>query len=225
MGYAALDLLGRHLHYPGMCILEPRAHGLHCIAGELREASHQARPDQDDTLHHRVCARRIARPTARTSPEHKLRIVRALQANGHIVAMTGDGVNDAPSLRQADVGTAMGIKGTEASKEAAEMVLLDDNFASIVNAVSEGRTVHDNIRKVISWEIPTNGAETLAVVLAILVGFSLPMSATQILWVNLILASTLGLCSPSSRPSPASCAVDRGRPRRRCSRPSCSGEW
>ena len=147
---------------------------------------------------------------ARTSPEHKLRIVRALQANGHIVAMTGDGVNDAPSLRQADVGTAMGIKGTEASKEAAEMVLLDDNFASIVNAVSEGRTVYDNIRKVISWEIPTNGAETFAVVLAILVGFSLPMSATQILWVNLILASTLGLVLAFEPPEPG---VMRRRPR------------
>ena len=147
---------------------------------------------------------------ARTSPEHKLRIVRALQANGHIVAMTGDGVNDAPSLRQADVGTAMGIKGTEASKESAEMVLLDDNFASIVNAVSEGRTVHDNIRKVISWEIPTNGAETLAVVLAILVGFSLPMSATQILWVNLILAATLGLVLAFEPPEPG---VMRRRPR------------
>ena len=147
---------------------------------------------------------------ARTSPEHKLRIVRALQANGHIVAMTGDGVNDAPSLRQADVGTAMGIKGTEASKEAAEMVLLDDNFASIVNAVSEGRTVHDNIRKVISWEIPTNGAETLAVVLAILVGFSLPMSATQILWINLILAATLGLVLAFEPPEPG---VMRRRPR------------
>ncbi|MFC6623439.1 HAD-IC family P-type ATPase [Novosphingobium panipatense] len=130
---------------------------------------------------------------ARTSPEHKLRIVRALQAQGNIVAMTGDGVNDAPSLKQADVGVAMGIKGTEASKEAASMVLLDDNFASIVSAVREGRTVYDNIRKVISWEIPTNGGETLAVVLAILLGFALPMSATQILWVNLILAATLGL--------------------------------
>lgn len=130
---------------------------------------------------------------ARTSPEHKLRIVRALQANGYTVAMTGDGVNDAPSLKQADVGVAMGIKGTEASKEAAEMVLLDDNFASIVSAVREGRTVHDNIRKVISWEIPTNGGETLAVVLAILGGFALPMTATQILWVNLVLAATLGI--------------------------------
>jgi magnesium-transporting ATPase (P-type) len=129
----------------------------------------------------------------RTSPEHKLRIVRALQANGLIVAMTGDGVNDAPSLKQADVGTAMGIKGTEAAKEAAEMVLLDDNFASIVSAVSEGRTVNDNIRKVISWQIPSNGGETLAVVLAILIGVNLPMTATQILWVNLILAVTLGL--------------------------------
>lgn len=130
---------------------------------------------------------------ARTSPKHKLRIVRALQANDRIVAMTGDGVNDAPSLKQADVGVAMGIKGTEASKEAASIVLLDDNFASIVRAIREGRTVYDNIRKVISWEIPTNGGETLAVVLAILVGFALPMTATQILWVNLVLAATLGL--------------------------------
>jgi magnesium-transporting ATPase (P-type) len=130
---------------------------------------------------------------ARTSPEHKLRIVRALQSHGHIVAMTGDGVNDAPALRQADVGTAMGIKGTEAAREAAQMVLLDDNFASIVSAVREGRTVHDNIRKVIAWEIPTNGAETLAVVLAIALDFALPMSATQILWANLILAATLGI--------------------------------
>ncbi|AIT82432.1 HAD-IC family P-type ATPase [Novosphingobium pentaromativorans] len=149
---------------------------------------------------------------ARTSPEHKLRIVRALQAQGAIVAMTGDGVNDAPSLKQADVGVAMGIKGTEASKEAASMVLLDDNFASIVSAVREGRTVHDNIRKVISWEIPTNGGETLAVVLAILLGFALPMTATQILWVNLVLAATLGLVLAFEPTEPGAMAR---RPRKR----------
>lgn len=130
---------------------------------------------------------------ARTSPEHKLRIVRALQSEGAIVAMTGDGVNDAPSLKQSDVGTAMGRKGTEAAKEASEMVLLDDNFASIVSAVHEGRTVYDNIRKVITWTLPTNGGETFAVVAAILLGFTLPMTATQILWINLVLAATLGL--------------------------------
>ena len=149
---------------------------------------------------------------ARTSPEHKLRIVRALQARGLTVAMTRDGVNDAPSLKQADVGVAMGIKGTEASKEAAEMVLLDDNFASIVSAVREGRTVHDNIRKLISWEIPTNGGETLAVVLAILLGFALPMNATQILWVNLVLAATLGLVLAFEPPEPG---VMHRPPRRR----------
>ena len=130
---------------------------------------------------------------ARTSPEHKLRIVRALQVDGAVVAMTGDGVNDAPSVKASDVGIVMGNKGTEAAKEAADIVLLDDNFASIVAAVHEGRTVYDNIRKVIVWTLPTNGGETLAVVLAILIGFQLPLSATQILWTNLLLASTLGL--------------------------------
>ena len=130
---------------------------------------------------------------ARTSPEHKLRIVRALQSQGNVVAMTGDGVNDAPSLKQADVGIAMGIKGTEAAKSAAEIVLMDDNFASIVAAVREGRTVHDNIRKVIAWTLPTNGGEALTVVMAILLNFALPMTPVQILWVNLILAATLGL--------------------------------
>ncbi len=139
---------------------------------------------------------------ARTSPENKLRIVRALQANGRIVAMTGDGVNDAPSLKQADVGTAMGVKGTEAAKEASEMVLLDDNFASIVAAVSEGRTVNDNIRKVIAWTVPTNCGEMLAVVAALLAGFALPMSATQILWVNLVLSATLGLVLAFEPPEP-----------------------
>ncbi|WP_454683683.1 HAD-IC family P-type ATPase [Ancylobacter moscoviensis] len=130
---------------------------------------------------------------ARTSPENKLRIVRALQSTGAVVAMTGDGVNDAPSLKQADVGIAMGRKGTEAAKQAAEVVLLDDNFASIVAAVKEGRTVYDNIRKMIAWTLPTNGGEVLAVIAAIIVGGIMPMSPAQILWINLILTVTLGL--------------------------------
>ena len=130
---------------------------------------------------------------ARTTPEHKLRIVRALQSRGHTVAMTGDGVNDAPSLKQADIGIAMGNKGTEAAKEASEMVLADDNFASIAAAVHEGRAVYDNIRKVIAWTLPTNGGEALAVVLAILFGLVLPMTPAQILWINMVLTVTLGL--------------------------------
>ena len=130
---------------------------------------------------------------ARTNPEHKLRIVRALQSTGAIVAMTGDGVNDAPALKQADVGVAMGRKGTEAAKEASEMVLLDENFVSIVAAVHEGRTVYDNIRKVIAWTMPTNGGEVFTVMAAIFFGFAMPMTAAQILWINLITSATLGL--------------------------------
>lgn len=130
---------------------------------------------------------------ARTNPEHKLRIVRALQSAGAIVAMTGDGVNDAPSLKQADVGIGMGHKGTDAAKEASQMVLLDDNFASIVAAVYEGRVVYDNIRKVAAWTLPTNGGEVLAVIAAILFNFAMPISAVQILWINLVTAGTLGL--------------------------------
>jgi magnesium-transporting ATPase (P-type) len=130
---------------------------------------------------------------ARANPEHKLRIVRALQSTGAVVAMTGDGVNDAPSLKQADVGIAMGRKGTEAAKQAAQMVLTDDNFATIVNAVHEGRTVYDNIRKVIAWTVPTNGGEALAIIVAIAFGLTLPMTAVQILWLNMVLTVTLGL--------------------------------
>jgi magnesium-transporting ATPase (P-type) len=130
---------------------------------------------------------------ARTSPEHKLRLVMALQAHGMTVAMTGDGVNDAPALRRADAGIAMGLKGSEAAKEAAELVLADDNFATIVAAVREGRTVYDNIRKVISWTLPTNAGEATTIILALLLGLSLPITALQILWVNLITAVTLGI--------------------------------
>lgn len=131
---------------------------------------------------------------ARVNPEHKLLLVRLLQEQGMIVAMTGDGVNDAPALKRADMGTAMGRNGTEAAKEAAEMVLTDDNFASIVHAVEEGRTVYDNIKKAILFILPTNGGEALIILAAILLGFKqLPLTPVQILWVNMITAVTLAL--------------------------------
>ncbi len=130
---------------------------------------------------------------ARTSPEHKLRLVTALQAGGLSVAMTGDGVNDAPALKRADAGIAMGLKGSEAAKEAADLVLADDNFASIAAAVREGRTVYDNLKKVISWTLPTNAGESLVIVVALLAGFLLPLTPVMILWVNMISAITLGL--------------------------------
>jgi magnesium-transporting ATPase (P-type) len=130
---------------------------------------------------------------ARTSPEHKLRLVAALQAHGMTVAMTGDGVNDAPALKRADAGIAMGRKGSEAAKEAAELVLADDNFASIAAAVREGRTVYDNIKKVISWTLPTNAGEAMTIVVALIFGMALPITPIQILWINLITAVTLGL--------------------------------
>ena len=130
---------------------------------------------------------------ARTSPEHKLRLVRALQANGEVVAMTGDGVNDAPALKRADVGVAMGIKGTEATKEAAEIVLADDNFASIARAIEEGRTIYDNLRKAIIFILPTNGAEALVILIAVVFGLVLPLTPVQILWVNMVTAVTLAL--------------------------------
>lgn len=130
---------------------------------------------------------------ARTNPEHKLRLVTALQAQGLSVAMTGDGVNDAPALKRADAGIAMGLKGSEAAKEAAELVLADDNFASIVAAVREGRTVYDNIKKVISWTLPTNAGEAITIIAALLWGVALPIAPVQILWINLVTAVTLGL--------------------------------
>ncbi len=130
---------------------------------------------------------------ARTSPEHKLRLVKALQARNLLVAMTGDGVNDAPALKKANIGVAMGIKGTEVSKDASEMVLADDNFTSIVHAVEEGRTVYDNIRKALIFILPTNGGEAFVLMAAVLLGTVMPILPVQILWVNMVTAVTLAL--------------------------------
>lgn len=145
----------------------------------------------DDALRQRVLDVDIY---ARVNPEHKLRLVKLLQEHELIIAMTGDGVNDAPALKRADVGIAMGKNGTEAAKEAAEMVLADDNFASITHAVEEGRTVYDNIKKSILFMLPTNAGEAMIILSAILFGFhQLPLTPVQILWVNMITAVTLAL--------------------------------
>ncbi|AOY92808.1 carbonate dehydratase [Cupriavidus sp. USMAA2-4] len=130
---------------------------------------------------------------ARASPEHKLRLVAALQQAGQVVSMTGDGVNDAPALKRADVGVAMGLKGTEAAKEAADVVLADDNFAAIARAVREGRAVYDNLKKFILFMLPTNGGEALIVIAAILFDLPLPLTPAQVLWINMVTSSALGL--------------------------------
>ncbi|MFP4560953.1 MAG: cation-transporting P-type ATPase [Thiohalorhabdus sp.] len=153
-------------------------------------AGHQIEASDDEQL--RAMVRKVD-VFSRASPGHKLRLVQALQANGEVVAMTGDGVNDSPALKRADIGVAMGVKGTEASKEAAEMVLADDNFASIASAVEEGRTVYDNLQKAILFLLPTNGGQAFTIVTAILLGVTLPVTPVQALWINMVTAVTLAL--------------------------------
>lgn len=150
---------------------------------EMSTFSDQELIDQADCVH----------VFARVSPEQKLRLVEALQAKGHVVAMTGDGVNDAPALKQADIGTAMGLAGTDVAKDAADMILTDDNFATIEAAVEEGRGVFDNLIKFIVWTIPTNLGEGLVILTAIFIGATLPILPVQILWINMTTAGTLGL--------------------------------
>ncbi len=184
---------------------------------------------------------------ARVTPEQKLRLVDALQSRDHVIAMTGDGVNDAPALRQSDIGVAMGITGTEVAKEAADMVLTDDNFASIEAAVEEGRGVFDNLTKFIAWTLPTNLGEGLVILAAISAGVALPILPVQILWINMTTAVLLGLMlafepkedghhaatAPGSQGShPRSRAHRphrhrRGAAARRCLRPLriCSADW
>jgi magnesium-transporting ATPase (P-type) len=139
---------------------------------------------------------------ARVSPEQKLRLVEALQARGDVVAMTGDGVNDGPALKQADIGIAMGVAGTEVAKEASDMVLTDDNFATIEAAVEEGRGVFDNLTKIIVWVLPTNIGEGLILLLAILLGIALPILPVHILWINTVTTSVLGLVLALERKEP-----------------------
>ncbi|MBT8146475.1 MAG: cation-transporting P-type ATPase [Gammaproteobacteria bacterium] len=161
----------------------------------LENSDHVLTGSELDAISDQELAKRVLDTDifARTSPEHKLRLVMALQKHDLAVAMTGDGVNDAPALRRADTGIAMGRKGSEAAKEAADFVLADDNFASIVAAIREGRTVYDNIKKVISWTLPTSVGEALIITVALLLGMTLPISPIQILWINLITTTTLGL--------------------------------
>ncbi len=157
---------------------------------------------------------------ARVAPEQKLRLVEALQSRGHVVAMTGDGVNDAPALKQADIGVAMGVAGTEVAKEASDVVLTDDNFASIAAAVEEGRRVFDNLTKFIVWTLPTNVGEGLLILAAIGAGTTLPILPVQILWINMTTAVALGLMLAFEPKEPGIMS----RPPRDPARPLLTGE-
>lgn len=156
---------------------------------------------------------------ARTTPEHKLRLVEAFQKQKRVLAMTGDGVNDAPALKRADVGVAMGKKGTEAAKQAADMVLADDNFSSIVAAVREGRTVYDNLMKVIGWTLPTSIGEAMTILIALFFGLALPVTPVQILWINMITAVALGTTLAFEPTEPGTMS----RPPRKSGRPILDG--
>jgi magnesium-transporting ATPase (P-type) len=149
---------------------------------------------------------------ARIDPAQKLRLVEALQSAGHSVAMTGDGVNDAPALRRADIGVAMGRKGSDAARQASGMVLVDDNFATIANAVREGRTVDLNLRKTLAYILPTNAGESLLLIGAILIGATLPISALQVIWINFVTETTLSL-SLAFEPQPEGVMRQKPRPR------------
>jgi cation-transporting ATPase F len=175
--------------HPGTAIAIARQLGIAGVAGVALTGSDLARLD-DAALRKAVAEVDVF---ARVAPEQKLRLVKALQANGEVVAMTGDGVNDAPALKQADIGVAMGLGGTEVAKEAAAMVLTDDNFATIEAAIEEGRGIYDNLVKFIAWTIPTNAGEGLVILAAVFAGTTLPITPLQILWINMTTAVLLGM--------------------------------